>query len=272
MFHLQAQYTADDLKEAFQSIDRCNRPRLSKRGRVLTASGLVGLGVAIVIAAVLVYIANGPGAAQDIVVRLYILVLTDLFVLGIAICPVLFIPRANVLRYMSALALILGIEVVLKNIGHAVFPSVPAPPPLPESAPDWIRFLGNNSLFWIVMLAALWIAVYYRLSHASHRHSWNLVQQLHLPAEITLTDEMFRSRTATVDQQYQWEAFCRWLETPNLFILQPSLATMEMIPKRCCKDASEVEAIRAVIQRHSQLAMGELRQPVQASVAPSAAQ
>jgi hypothetical protein len=82
-----------------------------------------------------------------------------------------------------------------------------------------------------------------------HRKSWDGQQHMHLPHSFRFHEDVLEINNPLIHYRYQWPAFVVFRETSNLFVLQPTRMTYWMIPKRACRDAGEVEAVRQFLER-----------------------
>jgi hypothetical protein len=123
----------------------------------------------------------------------------------------------------------------------------PAPPTPPSDSvlSDLIIGLGP----WLASLCALLI-ILRLIVRSSYRKGWNGTPHMRLPHVARFTDDSVYFENEQWQETYRWRAFIHFIETENLFILQPSRFTFHMIPKRACRDATEVESLRQFMERH----------------------
>jgi hypothetical protein len=108
--------------------------------------------------------------------------------------------------------------------------------PLVSFLPLLVNLAGIGGA-WVLMMRSI------------HRKSWDGQHHLHLPHSMRFHEDKLEIANPLIHYDYQWPAFVVFRETANLFVLQPTRMTYWMIPKRACRDAFEVEAVRRFLER-----------------------
>jgi hypothetical protein len=116
----------------------------------------------------------------------------------------------------------------------------PVPPPVPDKT-DWFGSLFPHAM-WIVM-TGLYFLILARASKPSLRKVWDISHSLHRTNRVTVDTSGATFEDGLSTRLYRWDAFVRFRETPNNFLLCTSEAAFEAIPKRAFADpAAAIEA------------------------------
>jgi hypothetical protein len=79
---------------------------------------------------------------------------------------------------------------------------------------------------------------------------WEQKPSLHRPFVLEMDDQRVMTQSLNSDTIYRWNAFLRFREVENLFILATEDSTFLMVPKRYLADQAMMVEFRALLQTH----------------------
>lgn len=145
------------------------------------------------------------------------------------------------------LAMVIVIVAVLPQLSRALAPpTAPAPPP-PAASATPLRDVCLPLLPYVLMLVTIvvLVKVYARSVYKRAFDERNPLQRRHV---IELSPRGVTSSEPLARHEYAWEAFNRWIESPNLLLLYLSHNMMLPLPKRAFASPEEVERCRALLR------------------------
>lgn len=136
-------------------------------------------------------------------------------------------------------------------VGLFIFINRNAPPPrpapkLPRSSP-WEILVPL--LPWLLIFGFIWIFVFRQLRNR-YKQAFDSQSALHRRKRTEFDEEGIVAITPLSRSETRWEAFDKYRETMNTFVLHHSDVSVEIIPKRAFKSAEDRDAFRSLLKRH----------------------
>jgi hypothetical protein len=138
-------------------------------------------------------------------------------------------------------AAILAIGGGLVWLGNRARPVMPG---VPQSPHDWYGTLAPHAVW--VLFVIVFSSLTARATRRQLRQVWDGQPGMVRIKDFDITSTGVRIDERVSDRTYQWPAFVRFIETPNLLILCPSEVTFEILPKRAFTSPDDLETARAL--------------------------
>jgi hypothetical protein len=156
--------------------------------------------------------------------------------------------RSPALRKSACLIyLALALGAALVAYSNYLDRQLPPPPPPPPSPNSNSLQLFLPLLSWILVFAAVWVALY-RILRNFGRAEWDGNPSLQHPVKLTITPTTLVFRQQDRQTEYRWPAFVKYRQSPNLFLLYVSESGFEIIPRRAFADLLELHAFEELLR------------------------
>jgi hypothetical protein len=101
----------------------------------------------------------------------------------------------------------------------------------------------------IVLAAAVWL-LYSALSARSRhiRRGWRAQPALQLGQRLEISDTSLVTDDSQTRVEFKWNAFVRFVESRNVFVLMPTEMSLVIIPKRAFPNAEAVQDFRRLLE------------------------
>lgn len=140
--------------------------------------------------------------------------------------------RFGLLAVFLFVAALLAVFVVVTIANRATGQSM-----LPELKQKWV---------WLVLAAYLTFVALTAHGRALRR-GWRGQPSLQLRRRVEIGENALVVDDSQTRVEHKWNAFVRYIEAPNLFVLMPSDVTLVIIPKRSLTEPGAVDGFRRLL-------------------------
>jgi hypothetical protein len=165
--------------------------------------------------------------------------------------------RSLVLRSLLPIiptAIILALGAALVWLGNRARPALPG---VPQPTHDWYGTLAPHGVWLLFVLVFSSLTAW--ATRRQLRQVWDGQPGMTRIKDFDVTTTGLRIDERVCDRTYQWPAFVRFIETPNLLVLCPSEVTFEILPKRSFTSPEDLQVSRALFD--SQISTPGTMQP-----------